>query len=94
MDDQLVTIKSFSLPWEADLARATLEAQGIPAFVADAHTVSMNWLWSNAIGWRQTSSSRKVRRSGNQGSRLPTRAFSFRFTRGNRRPDVSEVWQS
>ena len=50
MDDQLVTIKSFSLPWEADLARATLEAQGIPAVVADAHTVSMNWLWSNAIG--------------------------------------------
>ena len=50
MEDQLVTIKSFSLPWEAELARATLEAQGIPAVVADAHTVSMNWLYSNAIG--------------------------------------------
>ena len=50
MDDQLVTIRRFSQPWEADLARATLEANGIPAFVVDAHTVSMNWLLSNAIG--------------------------------------------
>jgi hypothetical protein len=50
MSDRLVTIRRFSLPWQADLACATLEAKGIPAFVLDANTVAMNWLWSNAIG--------------------------------------------
>ena len=50
MDDKLVTVRTYSLPWQADLARAALEAEEIPAFVADANTVSMNWLYSNAIG--------------------------------------------
>ena len=50
MDDQLITVRTYSLPWQADLARTMLEAEGIPAFVADANTVSMNWLYSNAIG--------------------------------------------
>ena len=50
MSDNFVTVRAFSMTWQADVAHATLEAQGIPAFVADANMVSMNWLYSNAIG--------------------------------------------
>ncbi|WP_456445070.1 putative signal transducing protein [Thiolapillus sp.] len=46
----LVTISSFSLPHEANIAKATLESAGIPAFLADEHTIGMNWFYSNALG--------------------------------------------
>ena len=46
----LVTIASFSFPHEAHIARAKLESEGIPAFVADEHTINMQWLYSNALG--------------------------------------------
>lgn len=46
----LTTIASFSFPHEAQLARANLEAAGIPAFVADEHTINMQWLYSHAMG--------------------------------------------
>jgi hypothetical protein len=46
----LVTIATFSFPHEAHLAKAQLDAMNIPSFIADEHTVSMNWLYSNAIG--------------------------------------------
>ena len=35
----LVTAAHYSFPWE-----------GITAFVADEHLVTMNWLYSNAVG--------------------------------------------
>ena len=35
--EQLVTLETFSSPWEAQLARAALEAEGIHAVVADEH---------------------------------------------------------
>ncbi len=50
MDDDLVTIASFSFIHEAELARSSLESEGIPAFVADANIVGINWLLSNAVG--------------------------------------------
>ena len=50
MSEKLVTVGAYSMPWQADIARATLEAEDIPAFLADANMVSMNWLYSNAIG--------------------------------------------
>lgn len=50
MSDSLVTVASFTYPWEADLARSKLEAADIPAFVTDAETVSLNWFLSNALG--------------------------------------------
>jgi len=50
MSDNFVTVRAFSMPWQADVARATLETRGIPVSVADANTVSVNWLYSNAIG--------------------------------------------
>ncbi|HHX34695.1 MAG TPA: DUF2007 domain-containing protein [Gammaproteobacteria bacterium] len=45
-----IVIARFSFPYEAQIARASLDAAGIPAFIADEHTVNMNWLYSNALG--------------------------------------------
>ncbi len=46
----MITIATFSFPFEAHIARARLEADGIPAFIANEYTISMNWLYSNALG--------------------------------------------
>jgi len=46
----LSTIASYSFPYEAQIARARLDAEGIPAFVADEQTINMQWLYSNAMG--------------------------------------------
>jgi len=46
----LTTIATYSFPYEAQIARAHLDAEGIPAFVADEHTINMQWLYSNAMG--------------------------------------------
>ena len=46
----MITVARFSLPYEAQLARAKLESEGVPAFVADEHTINMQWLFSNALG--------------------------------------------
>jgi hypothetical protein len=45
-----VVVASFSFPHEAQIARASLESAGIPAIVADEHTINMQWLYSNALG--------------------------------------------
>lgn len=46
----LVTISRYSMPYEAHIAKARLDSEGIPAFVADEHTINMQWLYSNALG--------------------------------------------
>ncbi len=46
----MVTVASYSFPYEAHIARAQLESEGIPAFVADEHTINMQWLYSDALG--------------------------------------------
>ncbi|MDR3087313.1 MAG: DUF2007 domain-containing protein [Azoarcus sp.] len=46
----LVTIATFSFPHEAHLAKALLDAMGIPSFIADEHTINAQWLWSDAMG--------------------------------------------
>ncbi|MFC6671071.1 DUF2007 domain-containing protein [Marinobacterium aestuariivivens] len=46
----LLTAVHYDFPWEAQLARSRLEAEGIDAFVADEHTIGMQWLYSNALG--------------------------------------------
>ena len=46
----LKTIARYPFPHEAHIARSRLESEGIPAFVADEHTISMQWLYSNAMG--------------------------------------------
>ena len=46
----LITVTSCSKPAEALAIRLQLEAAGIPVFLADEFTISMDWLLSNAIG--------------------------------------------
>lgn len=49
-ENSLIKIASFTFPYEAQIAKCSLEAAGIPAFVADEHTINMQWLYSNAMG--------------------------------------------
>ena len=46
----LKTVANFSFPYEAQIAWAKLDSEGIPAFIADEHTINANWLYSNALG--------------------------------------------
>ncbi|WP_339667846.1 DUF2007 domain-containing protein [Dasania marina] len=46
----LITISTYSFPYEAQIARAKLDSEGVPAFVADEQTINMQWLYSNAMG--------------------------------------------
>ena len=48
--DQLITVANFSHPTEADPVVAWLESEGVECYVTNEHTITMNWLWSNAIG--------------------------------------------
>lgn len=50
MPEQLVTVAKTSLPGEAHAIRMRLESEGIPVFLFDEYTVTMDWLLSNAIG--------------------------------------------
>ena len=49
-EEELITIANFSHPTEADPVVAWLESEGIECFVTNKHTITMNWLYSNAIG--------------------------------------------
>src|ERR1051326_1527766 len=40
---ELVTIATFSTPYEAQLAKSLLEASSISAFIADEYTIGINW---------------------------------------------------
>ncbi len=46
----LVTVASFRDPWEAQLFRSRLEAEGIVALVAHQNHIGMNWAYSTALG--------------------------------------------
>jgi hypothetical protein len=50
MADRLVTIATFDVPEQAQMAKSALEAGGIPAAVSDEMTVSLFWHYSNALG--------------------------------------------
>jgi hypothetical protein len=47
---KLVTVAKYCYPYEADLAKSRLEAEGIRAFAADEHIVRLDWFYSNAVG--------------------------------------------
>jgi len=49
-EPNLVLLEQFAEPHGAHLARAKLASEGIAAFIGDEHTITMQWLWSNAIG--------------------------------------------
>jgi hypothetical protein len=46
----LATVARFTFPYEAQIAWSRLDAEGIPAYIADEHTINMQWLYSNALG--------------------------------------------
>lgn len=46
----LVTIGRFRDPIDAQVRKALLEGADIPAFVADEHLISTQWLYSTAVG--------------------------------------------
>jgi Putative prokaryotic signal transducing protein len=48
--EQLVTIETFTSPWEAQLARACLEAEGIEAVIADEHFFRLYGALSSSLG--------------------------------------------
>ncbi len=45
-----VVIKSYSYPYEAQIAKARLTSVGIPVIIQNEHTINMDWLYSNALG--------------------------------------------
>ena len=45
-----MTLTKCSLPGEAHAIRMRLESEGIPVFLFDEFTITMDWLLSNAIG--------------------------------------------
>jgi hypothetical protein len=45
-----ITIATYIGAWEAHLARAKLESEGIFAVVLDDQISSINWFYSNAVG--------------------------------------------
>lgn len=44
-----VVIKSYSYPYETQIAKARLTSVGIPAIIENEHTINMDWLYSNAL---------------------------------------------
>lgn len=50
MTEKMVTIASYSTPYEANIVKSQLESAGIPVFIADEYTIGMNWMYSNALG--------------------------------------------
>ncbi len=47
---RLLTIAAFDQPATAHIYKGRLEAEGVPAFLADEEIVTANWFYSNAIG--------------------------------------------
>ena len=47
---QWILVKTFSFPYEAQIAKTQLEAFGIPVRIENEHTINMDWFYSNALG--------------------------------------------
>ncbi|RJQ49565.1 MAG: hypothetical protein C4528_00130 [Gammaproteobacteria bacterium] len=47
---KLVTVATYDLMPYAHIAKGRLEAEGIPAVLADEHLVQADWLYSPAVG--------------------------------------------
>ena len=50
MPNKLTTATTYQTPAEAHLAKSLLESEGIQAFIADEHLISMNMWYSLAAG--------------------------------------------
>jgi len=47
---QWIVVKTFSFPYEAQIAKTQLEAFGIPVYIENEHTINMDCFYSNALG--------------------------------------------
>ncbi|MGY7478107.1 DUF2007 domain-containing protein, partial [Klebsiella pneumoniae] len=47
---QWIVVKTFSFPYEAQIAKTQLESFGITAYIANEHTIKLDWFYSNALG--------------------------------------------
>ncbi len=45
-----ITVARYTYPYEAHIARGKLDNAGIDAFIADEHTISTHWIYSQALG--------------------------------------------
>jgi len=50
MQSKWVTVATFNMPYQAHLAKARLEAEDIPVIIRDEHLISINQLYSPALG--------------------------------------------
>lgn len=50
MNFKPVVVASFETSVEAHLARTKLESEGIPCYLTDENIVTMNWLYTQAVG--------------------------------------------
>ena len=50
MQSKWVTIATYNMPYQAHLAKARLEAADIPVTIRDEHLISINQLYSPALG--------------------------------------------
>lgn len=48
--EKLVTLETFTSPWEAQVARSRLESEGIHSVIADENFIRLYWALSNAVG--------------------------------------------
>ena len=46
----LVTVRTFTSPWDAYIVKGRLESEGITVFIANEHHIWVNWPLSNALG--------------------------------------------
>lgn len=46
----LSKVEAFEFVWEADIIKALLESENIPAYVIDGGHIQLNWALSNAMG--------------------------------------------
>lgn len=48
--NELVTLEVYDNYVSAHIVKSRLEHEGIMSYIKDEQTVTMNWMWSNAIG--------------------------------------------
>ncbi len=63
--DKYVTIATYIGAWEAHLARAKLESEGIYSLVLDDQTASINWIYSSDTRRCETASKRRRQQKSN-----------------------------
>ncbi len=48
--EQLVTVNTYIMPYEADIVRSLLESENIPVFLMDYQTIYIKWFYAIALG--------------------------------------------